>query len=543
MSRTKVWILVAILALFAGCVAGYSALPKRYAIGERLTQTNVFWNDHEAFFFLNIATTGRVDNFLLEKLHKTRYAYFAFFLDGGQFSDQEVHAYRLLASGEWKPLPLPGKPTVYGDWTLLGGKLQFQPRVDYGGLNGFRWNGEKFVGVDALREPHAGRGAGSRLAPDDDTEEDDGSNGFLSSAARKQFKEQGWHYKQLLGYETRSSQATLPITMGDKSFDLAIDYFPRPDERSQGFDFLQIGIKSLELSSGAEPQTVWTQNGWQTVSKSDYEARAARSGRVMRMPYTIWIWLGIALLLAFWKFTGWFYLIAHFFGMKSRVLNNMATSYSFPPATGSQFPQLDTAELDRYTREFENLGFVRLLDFSLVANTAKPIPSFCRIFAHTRNHCFAEVSQIFPPRKAPLPLRCSIQSSLQDGWSLGFSDRKPQAASAMLRRKKAIGISMPGTPTHELLQNFLQMRSQICGDLGTSVIADDTLEAYFAKVQRAATEMREEVTQRNFASSLSQFYYRKLALLKTKPEYVWLGDYPKVAEQRKRGFPTAATSM
>jgi hypothetical protein len=32
------------------------------------------------------------------------------------------------------------------------------------------------------------------------------------------------------------------------------------------------------------------------------------------------------------------------------------------------------------------------------------------------------------------------------------------------------------------------MRSQICHDLGISVVADDTVKAYFAKVQRSATE-------------------------------------------------------
>jgi hypothetical protein len=31
MSRTKAWILVAILALFAGAIAAYSALPKQYS--------------------------------------------------------------------------------------------------------------------------------------------------------------------------------------------------------------------------------------------------------------------------------------------------------------------------------------------------------------------------------------------------------------------------------------------------------------------------------------------------------------------------------
>lgn len=224
-------------------------------------------------------------------------------------------------------------------------------------------------------------------------------------------------------------------------------------------------------------------------------------------------------------------------------MKNMATSYSFPPATPTQFPALDTAALDRYSRELEGLGFTRLLDFSLVSNAPSPIPSFCRLYAHTKYHCFGEVGQIFPRGKAPLPLGCSIQSMLQDGWTLTFSDRKPMAAGSLLRRKKALSVSMPGTGTSALLQAFLQMRESVCQDLGISVVREDTLEAYIAKVQRGATEMREAVKEKNFATAVSHVYYRKLELLKTKEEYTWLGDYPKAAERRKQGFPVATGTV
>jgi hypothetical protein len=229
--------------------------------------------------------------------------------------------------------------------------------------------------------------------------------------------------------------------------------------------------------------------------------------------------------------------------MKRRVLKNMATSYSFPPATLAQFPLLDVAALERYTQEFEGMGFVRLLDFSLVSNGAQPIPSFCRLFAHTRHHCFGEVSQLFPRGKSPLPLACSIQSVLQNGWTLSFSNRQPKAASSMIRRKKALGVSMPSTSTSALLQAFLQMRDQVCHDLGIAPMKDDSLEAYIAKTQLAATEMREAVQQKNFATAVSHVYYRKFALLKTREEYTWLGDYPKEAERRKQGFPTEARAL
>lgn len=544
MSRRVLIFLGVVCALIAGIVAGYWALPKRYTVGERLSQANVFWNDDQAFLFVQVSTTGRVSNEFLERLQKSRFASWAILLGGGpRFTDQQVRAFRWLPSGELKQFPVPDGSATYGDWTLKDGKLElYPPENSYAHLSGFRWDGEKFVAVPAEPKSEAESARGSRLAPDDDAEEEDGSTNFLRPAARKAFKDAGWHYKQLPGYEIKSTQAILPITLGENSYELTIHYFPLSKERGFEADFLKLGIQSLTLSNAAKPgasQTIWTQGGWQALSKSEFEKRARRSGRSFEMGPYIWIWLGIVVLLAISKFSGWVYLASRIFGTKQRVLRNMATSYSFPPATPSQFPKLDTAELERYTSEFASLGFVQLADISLVSNSSKAIPNFGRIFVHTRHHCFAEVSQIFPRWKPPMALRCSIQSCLQDGWTVSFSNRKPLAASSLLRWKKAIGVSMPNVRPYELLQGFLQMREQVCQDLGVSVVKDDTIDAYFAKLQRNAADAREAVQQKNFATGIPEFYYRKFALLKTEREYVWLGDYPKVAEQRKQGTPVA----
>jgi len=84
------------------------------------------------------------------------------------------------------------------------------------------------------------------------------------------------------------------------------------------------------------------------------------------------------------------------------------------------------------------------------------------------------------------------------------------------------------------------MRDQVCLDLGIQTVNDDTLQAYINKTQRSATEMREATQEKNFLKEVPEVYFRKVALLKTKPEYAWLGDYPKEAEQRKQGFNTFA---
>jgi hypothetical protein len=97
---------------------------------------------------------------------------------------------------------------------------------------------------------------------------------------------------------------------------------------------------------------------------------------------------------------------------------------------------------------------------------------------------------------------------------------------------------MPEANTYELLQAFLTMREQVCADLGISSLTDYTLEAYIANAQRTATQIKEAIQKKSFAVGLPEVYLRKLSLLKTKPEYVWLGDYPKEADKRKQGFAT-----
>ena len=548
MTRNRAIFLLIVLALVVGVFVGYSLLPKRYTVGQSLSQTTVFWNDKEAFFILNTSTSGHSANFLSDKLGKTKYGYLALLLGGSsQFHEYKVVAYRLLPTEELQDLPLPDGSTTFGSWTLEDGKLQLTSvATEYNHHNGWRWDGERFVSIPPVQKPRTEAGGSSRLSPDDLDQGDEEETGFLNPSARKSFKAAGWHYKQLSAYQTKELQATLPIKIGDASFDLTLTNFPPPTQATRRFDLLEFGTKMLQLSKSGQPQKdqiLWSQSGWQTISKSEFERHAQRSGQSARAPINLLVWLAIFAVATLWRFGTWGHLLLNLLGTKRRVLKNMATSYSFPPATLAQFPLLDGAALDRYTQQFESMGFVRLLDFSLVSNGANPIPNFCRLFVHLRHHCFGEVSQLFPKAKAPLALACSIQSALQSGWTLTFSDRKPKAASSLIRRRKALGISMPGTTTSALLQAFLQMRDLVCHDLAISPMKDDTLEAYIAKVQLSVTEMREAVQQRNFATAVSHVYYRKFSLLKTREEYTWLGDYPKEAERRKQGFPSEARAL
>ena len=285
LSHRKIIVALAFLSLIVSIIGAYSALPKRYSLGERLVQTNIFWSDKEAFFFLTVSTTGQTDNFVLDKLGKARYRYWAYFLGAApRFMDTQTTACRLLPSGELQQLPLPAQTAGYGEWTLRDGQLQFMRTSGRNQQTGFRWNGEKFVPVSSQRNVQVDDDA---ARSSDDEEEDDGSPGFLTPAARKAFKAAGWHYKHWTGYETKAMQATLPITLSKNSFDLTITKLPMPKSDELRFDLMAVGIKSVEISRNGQQtstQALWNLKGMQTVSKREFEERMQRSGQPVRAP-------------------------------------------------------------------------------------------------------------------------------------------------------------------------------------------------------------------------------------------------------------------
>jgi hypothetical protein len=551
LNRQKAISILIVLALCVAAVPAFVLWPKHYMVGQSMSQTVVFWNDQDAFVFLDGRTTGRSRNIFQEALGRSRYGYLGVFLGGfADFSKPDVVAYHLAASGQLGRFALPENTVIYGSWSLADGRLQLTPLAGFGNGSGshvgIRWNGEAFVPVPAAAppQPQPQAAGNSKLSADDLTDDEDAGSGLLSKAQRQQFKDAGWHYKFLTGYEGGSTGATLPITMGANTFNLTLQSVPFSKDGAARFDVLSFGTKSIQISGeklASGPQTLWSKTGWQEVSKADYLRMQQQFGRTRQQQYPAkFTGLLIFLVVVVWHFVRWLRVLFAFATMKERVLKNMATQYSFPPATPAQFPALDLDSLDRYAHEFEGMGFTRLLDFSLTSDSTTTPSCFCRLMAHTRYHCFGEINQIFPRGKAPFPLKGSIQSCLQDGWTLAFSNRKPQAASSMVRRRKALGIWMPEATLSELLQAFLKMRDQVCLDLGIQPVNDDTLQAYINKTQRAATEMREATQEKNFIKEVPQYYFRKVALIQSKPEYVWLGDYPKEAEQRMQGFNTFA---
>lgn len=550
MSRKAIYVLV-FVGLVVALVFGVRLVPKRYAVGERLTEATVFWHSGEAFVFLDVNSTGKATNAIQHKFSNWRYGYLSnLFWPYEGFNSWHIRAYRLLASGQLIPEQLPPDTAIYGHWSLEDSGLRLTPtQIGRARGVGIRWDGTKFIPLGAAvtsQREHPKPSTQAVLAPDDISDEAEDS-GLVTMDARAGFTAAHWHYKELDGYSAQASQATLPMDLGAGSLALTIIAYPQ-EKSPHRFDGLSFGIKNIAIggADGSQPgRVLWSQTGWHDVSKQEFNRMAVESDRIgsaASVPIML-LWMAALLVAIFWKFGAWAHLFWSLFGTKRRVLKVLANSYSFPSATVAQFPQLNIAELERYTRDLENLGFSRLLDFSLVSDAPSSVPNFCRLLANRRDHCFGEIHQLFPRGKSPMAMRCAIHCSLGDGWSLTFTDRKPVAAASLLRRPRALSVSMPQSTVPELLNSFLQMRSQVCSELGVSPQTDDSFEAYAGRLQRSAQERREAVKRRNFATGLSQMYFRKLSLLKTRQEYVWFGEYPQEAERRKQGFPMEARAL
>jgi hypothetical protein len=539
----------------AAAVLIFELLPKRHMIVQTMPQAFVFWHDHppqrskigpagdpgsEAFFFLDLNTTGRAQNVIEQRISRTKYGFLWAAFTGpeglAEFAKRDAVAYHLVSEGKLDRFPLADHPTLYGSWSLVDGRIQLAPFPSTRDTAGFRWDGSKFVTLSRAAEKDVKSEIKLKLNADDDEDEDPYSR-FLSASTRQQFKAAGWHYK-VLGYNPE--MGTLPITLAGNTFNLTVENTPFSRDDYVAFDPVAYGPKSIVLSGdklASSSQVLWESRGWQTISKAEYE-RLKQQGDYHEY-HARWTWL-LLLVAVVPLFLKWLPVLFKFGTVKRRVLSTMATSYSFPPATPAQFPSLDLDALDRYTREMERMGFTRLLDCSPTSDSPHSQPGFSRIFAHTRHHCWGVINQMFPRGRKPMPMRCGFESCLQNGWTLSFSNRKPVAVSSLVRRKKALAVSMPEATPSDLLQAFLKMREQVCLDLGISPLNDDSLEAYIRWIQRAAGEMRDAVEQKSFMRGLPEVYLRRFTLLKTKSEYVWLGDYPKEAERRKQGFGTFA---
>ena len=90
-----------------------------------------------------------------------------------------------------------------------------------------------------------------------------------------------------------------------------------------------------------------------------------------------------------------------------------------------------------------------------------------------------------------------------------------------------------------LFEKFIQFRSQICADLGIRPLSNATLQEYIADQQKHAALRKETVANRSLTVGLGKYYGQKFGMNQGNDCYEWLGDYPKVAAERRGGLVTA----
>jgi hypothetical protein len=505
-------------------------LPRRYQTREQLAGVVVFWHDDEAFVFVDRYAMARSTNALVARLPTSgSWISLAPILSGYRGLGPLSTAHR-VAGGAIERYELPNA-AVAPAWDLEDGRLVARSRYGPTGGRDFRWTGKAFEWLDlaeAFARPTP-RPTPRTLEPDDQQAAPDSGFGLVEGEARERFVRAGWHFKRLTGFEGVQAPAQLPIELASQRCTLTLRAEKREDPLMPFAATVELAGARLAPST----QVLFSDAGWQEASRAEVERRTHPLQRGA-WPSGAWLFLVlfVSLLLLLLKTGGLLGALVPFLGLKQRLLKSVGTTMSFPTAVPEQFPQLDRARLDAFSAELERLGFERLLDTAPVADTPAPTPSFCRIYAHRRHGCFAVLMQSFPALGAPIDLRCMLNAQLDDGWSLGASNGRPIAASHFVRRPRALGFTRPGEPVDALLARFLRFRDQVSADLGIRAQADTSLETYVRLTIASLAEIREVMQKRSLTLGLGR-YYARLAGVGERSQLVWLGDYPKLAGQRK----------
>lgn len=509
-------------------------LPKKYSVREMRSTVFAVWKDDELLILLDSMKMARQENIVEERLRTMQksgeWGLTFLFLQGGFALGQETTAYH-FTDGAARKVSVPWGvglhkwTAVHGDFVATGWTTNSEA---------WRWNGHDFVPLSRGERNELEieqNQAKLQVKPDDEDEESYDPYPSLKAA--------GWHYKHLSGISRQAVE--LPIRLRSAgTFTLAVAKAPINNTSDVLDGRVASGAITLSGEALVTPQMLAPElsGEWKEISKSEFDALASKDSRSVR-PARGWYLLVILALLAM-RFLPWFVHFLSFFGLKKKIVGSVPGQYSFPSAVPEQYPMLDREALERYTREFEGLGFTRIGDYSLApTDPTKAIPVFMRLFSHPRQQCFAEIGQVFPPGKTPIPFGCAIMSSLEDDWKITVADRKPNAAHVLIRLPRSVSRSFPGMAVASLFEKFIQFRSQVCADLGIRPLSNATLQDYIADQQKHAALRKETVANRSLTVGLGKYYGQKFGMNQEKECYEWLGDYPKVASERGSRLVTA----
>ena len=208
--------------------------------------------------------------------------------------------------------------------------------------------------------------------------------------------------------------------------------------------------------------------------------------------------------------------------IKSQLLHCIPTYIEFRRANPKDYPRLDLAGVERYTRDIEALGFKGVAAYTVKSNAKESSTGYARLLVGEELRCLAELNQAFPEEGEPSPVRAVFMSALGDGWGLSTTDRKMEWANWLLRRPRSMWVSLPDAPMTALLDRHLSDRRRVSEWLGVRVLEDLSMEAHCRR------ELGDSLARREVIAAKSVFGGMMDALLfKWFPKTEWWGDLKK----------------
>jgi hypothetical protein len=343
---------------------------------------------------------------------------------------------------------------------------------------------------------------------------------------------QGWHRSSL--YPGRNGLRTIDVSLDNAKATIKIEQ-PKGERKDHAFS---APIVTLEASTLDAPAQIsgGDFNGMKEITAAEFAALRAKdpSPRPRRSSARAALTLSEYLIYAMLPFSPLLVTLFSILRLKSKLLANLPEQASFPNALPEQFSALDRTRLDEMTRALENLGFRTRLDYTMVSSMAIQIPAFGRLMAHEHSNCYAEINQIFPPRKGPMPMACSFTSRFENGWVVSTGARKPTGGTWIMRLPQSVWRCKLGLDPVSLFQAHQQQCTELRSDLGVRSLPASSASDYFRGVQSRMVQRRTVVRSKMIATILFEYYGFKL-----RPQMEWQGDWPKEAVNRM-GFSAKA---
>lgn len=210
-------------------------------------------------------------------------------------------------------------------------------------------------------------------------------------------------------------------------------------------------------------------------------------------------------------------------GVIKLLLLSVVTPLKIISTQPELWQHLDREQLARYTTELEQLGFIRLTDF-----TVPPFLGMARLFVHPQRFCFAEVIH-----SKELSMVCSIVCHLEKDWSLAttnipVSDNGSAVSYAFLRQPRMLFKQVENAPSDLLFQSLLDWRERASRDLGVEPIRDISAEMYFEKERNKRRKQRRYLLGKSIIWGLLEMKW-----FSSHPQSEWLGDYAKFKAKRR----------